>query len=185
VEMRRSIRDFSPKPVDKALIESILSVAQYAPSAGNTQTVQWLVVYDPAKVHRVSELVVEWMRSMLGSPHPFAPYFSRIVTAWDAGTDVVCQGAPHLLFAHLPANGGDPSTDAIIALTHFDLLAPAFGLGACWAGFIKMALVNYPPLVEFLGLPADRIPVYALFFGYPTVKPVTIPRRNPVRMGWV
>jgi nitroreductase len=29
------------------------------------------------------------------------------------------------------------TTDAIIALIHFDIAAPAFGFGICWAGFLS------------------------------------------------
>ena len=37
VASRRSVREFLDKPVDKALLERILTKAQNAPSGGNTQ----------------------------------------------------------------------------------------------------------------------------------------------------
>ncbi len=40
------------------------------------------------------------------------------------------------LFAHIPEGNPMASVDAIIALTHFDIAAPAFGIGTCWAGFV-------------------------------------------------
>ncbi|MCK7507961.1 MAG: nitroreductase family protein [Desulfobacterales bacterium] len=70
----------------------------------------------------------------------------------EQGHDVICRGAPHLLFAHIPESNPIASVDAIIALTHFDLAAPAFGIGTCWAGFVTMAAVSYEPLQKELGL---------------------------------
>jgi nitroreductase len=60
VATRRSVREFLDKPVDKALLESILNKAQNAPSGGNTQP--WNAVMatgDPLKklLEAVAEVV--------------------------------------------------------------------------------------------------------------------------------
>src|SRR5665647_2913955 len=47
---RRSVRHYTPEPVDKETITRILDVARYAASGGNGQPVQWLVVHDPKEV---------------------------------------------------------------------------------------------------------------------------------------
>ena len=59
-----------------------------------------------------------------------------LVTAWERGVDAICWNAPHLLVAHIPENQMSGPTDGIIVLTHFDISAPAFGVGTCWAGFL-------------------------------------------------
>ena len=66
------------------------------------------------------------------------------------------RGAPHLVIAHIPENNPVASVDAIIALTHFDLTAPAFGVGTCWAGFLSMAATVYEPLQKVIALPPGR-----------------------------
>jgi nitroreductase len=38
--------------------------------------------------------------------------------------------------------------DAIMALTHTDIAAPAFGVGMCWAGFLAIADQTWEPLLE-------------------------------------
>ncbi len=58
------------------------------------------------------------------------------------------------MIAHIPEGNPVASVDALIALTHFDLAAPAFGIGTCWAGFLSMAAAAYEPLQEALALPA-------------------------------
>lgn len=182
---RRSIRHFKPEPVSRETIREILEVARYAPTGGNSQTVQWLVIYDRAEVKRIASLTVDWMRSIKGTPHPLANYVPGIIRGWEMGFDPICRNAPHLVFAHLPYSEFiDDRTDAIIALSHFDLAAPAFGVGACWAGFIRMAVDSYKPLQDALGLPEKRIIGYGLFFGYPELQIKAIPRRNKIEVVW-
>lgn len=182
---RRSIRRFKPEPVKPELIQKILEVARYAPTGGNSQTVQWLVIYQRELVKQIASLTVDWMRSIQGSPHPLAGYVPGIIKAWDMGYDVITCNAPHLVFAHLPQiEYIDDRTDAIIALTNFDIAAPAFGVGACWAGFIRMAVDSYQPLLDALALPEKRKVGYALFFGYPSYEATAIPRRNPLSVEW-
>jgi len=185
IKRRRSIRRYSSRTVPKELIARVIDVARYAPSGGNSQTVRWTVFQNPADVRRISELTVDWMRSLQNTSNPLAGYVMPIVSAWDSGVDAVCRNAPHLLLAHVPdiENGFDP-TDAIIALAHFDIAAPSFGLGTCWAGFVKMAADQYKPLQDFLAIPAERKMAYAMIFGYPSLEPVSIPRRNPVKIIW-
>lgn len=182
---RRSIRHFKPEPVSRETITQILEIARYAPTGGNSQTVQWLVIYDKAEVKRIASLTVDWMRSIEGTPHPLANYVPGIIKAWEMGLDPICCNAPHLIFAHIPYSEFiDDRTDAIIALSHFDIAAPAFGVGACWAGFIRMAVDSYKPLQEALGLPEKRIIGYGLFFGYPELQIRAIPRRNALKVEW-
>jgi len=183
LKKRRSVRYFVQKPVQKETIEKVLDVARYAASGGNAQPVKWLVVYDSTQVKRISELTIEWMRTILGTKHPYAAFIPGLVQAWDNGVDLICRNAPHLLIAHLPVYAPD-TTDAIIALTHVDITAPSFGLGTCWAGFVKMAMENYKPLLEALNLPPRRKAAYGLMFGYPTYKINSIPRRKPLDIIW-
>jgi nitroreductase/NAD-dependent dihydropyrimidine dehydrogenase PreA subunit len=185
LKQRRSIRNYSSKVVPKEVIAQLLDVTRYAPSGGNNQNVRWLVFQDPADVRKIASLTVDWMRTLLNTEHPLSAYVQDIISSWDRGGDPVCRNAPHILFAHVPFFGQnyDP-TDGIIAMAHLDIAAPSFGLGTCWAGFVKMAADQYQPLQEFLALPANRRAVYAMILGYPSYKVRSIPRRNPVKISW-
>jgi nitroreductase/NAD-dependent dihydropyrimidine dehydrogenase PreA subunit len=185
IKKRRTVRHFSSTPVAKELIAQILDTVRYAATGGNTQTVKWMVFYDASEVKRIAALTVDWMRSIRNTDHPLSDYVPAIIVLWESGKDLICHDAPHLLFAHIPENEAifDP-TDAIIALTHFDIAAPAFGIGTCWAGFVKMATDSYPPLKEKLALPEGRKAAYAMMFGYSSYKISSIPRRNPVDISW-
>lgn len=181
---RRSVRHFTARKVEKEKIERILDIARYAASGMNAQPVEWLVVYDDREVKRLAGITIDWLRSLIGTGNPMSAYASGLVTAWDHGKDPICRGAPHLLVAHIPENNPIAPTDAIIALTHFDISAPAFGLGTCWAGFVAGAARMWKPMHEALALPAGRIAAYAMMFGYPKYITRGIPPRNPARIIW-
>lgn len=55
VERRRSLRDFSPEPVDRAVIEECLRAAGSAPSGANLQPWIFVAVSDPRLKQRIRE----------------------------------------------------------------------------------------------------------------------------------
>jgi nitroreductase/NAD-dependent dihydropyrimidine dehydrogenase PreA subunit len=184
LKSRRSVRHYTARKVEKEKIEQILDIARYAASGMNSQPVQWIVAYDKKEVKRLAELTIDWMRYLSGSKNPMSAYAIRLVAAWERGFDPICWNAPHLLIAHIPENNPVAPTDAIIALAHFDIAAPAFGLGTCWAGFVAGAARSWKPMQEALALPEGRAVAYAMLFGYPKYKTYRIPRRNPVGIDW-
>jgi nitroreductase/NAD-dependent dihydropyrimidine dehydrogenase PreA subunit len=185
LKSRRSTRQFRPDIVPRETINAILDAARYAASGGNRQPVQWLVVHDPESVRQVAYLSIDYMRTLVGTAHPFAAYFPTLLSSWENGIDVICRGAPHLVIPHIPQENPLAPVDGIIALTHFDLVSPVYGIGTCWAGFVTMAASAYQPLQKFLGIPEGRIPAYAMMFGYPRFKPSYIPERNPLTVSWI
>ena len=182
---RRSVRNYTKDTVPKEKILELLDIARYAASAGNDQPVEWIVVHNQEKVKKIAALTIEWMKTLTGSNHPMSGYIPVLLEAWESGRDVVCRGAPHLLVATIPEGNPVALTDAIIALTHFDLAAPAYGIGTCWAGFVAMAASLYEPLQKELGVPAGRKSAYAMMFGYPQYETHGIPRRKPLKVTWL
>ncbi|MGD9780671.1 MAG: nitroreductase family protein [Kiritimatiellia bacterium] len=184
LKSRRSIRRFLPDPVPRETILEILDTARYAPSGTNRQPVQWHVVYDSQAVRKIAALTVDWMRLRSQTDDPLGRLLVQLVAGWNAGFDVACLGAPHLVVAHVPADNPIAPVDAVIALAHVDVLAPAYGLGTCWAGFVSAAAALHKPLQDELALPAGRQFAYALMLGRPRFKPRGIPRRNPLEVSW-
>jgi len=184
LKKRRSVRHFTKELVPKETIEMVLDIARFAPSGGNRQPVQWLIVYDPKEVNRLAKLTIEWMKTLKNSSHPMSGYIPGLIRAWEAGHDPICRDAPHLMIAHIPEDNPAAFVDAIIALAHFDIAAPAFGIGTCWAGFLSMAAVAYEPLQKALALPPGRRCAFSLMFGHPQYKIYGLPRRNPAEVIW-
>ncbi|PKL59162.1 MAG: nitroreductase [Methanomicrobiales archaeon HGW-Methanomicrobiales-4] len=184
IKSRRSIRNYRSEPVDKETIESILDIARYAASGGNRQPVEWLVIMNSEEVRKIAVLTINWIRTLVGTPHPMSGYVPRLISSWESGIDVVFRGAPHLLVAHIPEDNPLAPVDGIIALTHVDIAAPLFGVGTCWAGFASIAAASHLPVQKAYGLPDGRIPAYIMMFGYPKYTAATIPARKPLTITW-
>jgi nitroreductase/formate hydrogenlyase subunit 6/NADH:ubiquinone oxidoreductase subunit I len=184
LKSRRSVRHYKQQPVNREIITKILDIARFAASGGNGQPVEWLVIHDRKEVTRIAGLTIEWIRTLSRTGHPMANYAPVLVSAWESGTDVICRGAPHLIIPHIPADNPIAPTDGIIALTHVDITAPAFGVGTCWAGFVAGASASYKPLQEALDLPRGRVAAYAMMLGYPVLPTYHVPRRKQLNVTW-
>jgi nitroreductase/NAD-dependent dihydropyrimidine dehydrogenase PreA subunit len=183
---RRSVRNFTDKPVARDTITELLDIARFAPSGCNSQPVHWLVIHNKTRVLQVAELVVGGLRQMIAEAPdaPLASVLGRLVKAWDEGINVITRGAPHLILAHAPkANPLAPSA-CIIAQTYLELAASAHGLGACWMGLVDMTANTWAPLREFLALPAEHVVLASMAIGHPEFEYVCIPPRERVRVVW-
>jgi nitroreductase/NAD-dependent dihydropyrimidine dehydrogenase PreA subunit len=180
IRSRRSMRHFLDKPVDREKIIKAVNAARYAPTAGNSQMVEWFVIDDKAKMKKISEMTVNWLRQITKDPQVVAasPYLPSVVMAWDAGVDSVLRGAPALVIAAVNKQAVFGKVDLMIALSYFDLYAPTIGLGTCWAGLLEGAMVNSPELTAFIGLPETHTSHYPLMLGYPETKYYRVPERK-------
>jgi len=184
---RRSIRVYKDTPVDKETIQKLIELACHAPTGGNSQLVSWIAVTDKDKVHRISELTIEWMRRKLDeSPYSFRypPEFLKLVIShWGGGADPILRKAPALVVAKAPEM---VATDPTLALSYFELAATSMGLGTCWAGLLKTALLEYQPIREAMELKDDNsIFYYPMMLGYPKFKYRLLPKRKPAKIKWI
>ncbi len=182
---RRSIRTYTSRPVPRTTLSALVELASFAPTASNRQPVRWLVVENPAEVQRLGGLVADWMRAGLSKQTPAARRnIERFVTFWDAGTDLICRGAPHVIWACASTENPAWATDCIIALSYLELAAPSFGLGACWGGWLMTAARQFPALQEALHLPKGVAPHGAMLVGHPRFRFQRLPLRNAPQVFW-
>ncbi|MFH2137573.1 MAG: nitroreductase family protein [Candidatus Omnitrophota bacterium] len=183
---RRSIRRYNKDLVEKEKLEKLIDIARYAPSGINLQPVRWLVIQEPKEVQRLAAIVIDWMQSLIQENHPAAEmlHMRGIVKAWESGIDFICRGAPHIIIAYGLAADMTAPASCTIALSHLELAASAFNLGACWAGYFHMAATSWPPMQEALGL-NKRMNVFgAMLIGYPQFEYKKIPLRNDAQIKW-
>jgi nitroreductase/Pyruvate/2-oxoacid:ferredoxin oxidoreductase delta subunit len=183
---RRSIRAYQKEPVKKAVIEEVMDIVRYAPTGVNRQPVKWIVVHSPDTVKQLANAVINWMREAVDQKLPLAGQlnFAGLVRSWDKGNDPICRNAPHLVIAYYRKDDRMAAGDATIALTHLELIAPAFGLGACWAGYLGIASSASRELKNVIELPQDHVVSGALMLGYPKYRFVRVPKRNAVDVVW-
>lgn len=183
---RRSIRCYINKPIEKEKILQLLDVARYAPNGGNRQLIRWVVINDPAKVHQIAAMTIDWMKAVK-EKNPALYQEAKLeafVEPWEAGHDQISRGAPCIVMACAPKDERTAPPAAMIAIAHFQLAATSLGLGTSFSGSINTAGQTYPPLIEALSLPEGCIPHGTFVTGYPAEFFHRIPKRNPVDVTW-
>ena len=183
---RRSIRVYKKDAVNRAILESLIDTARYAPSGINLQPVKWLIVEDPKKVHLLAEKIIAWMRSEMEKNSPLAESlrFKNIVAAWENGKDYVCRQAPHLIMSYALKEDMTAPQACTIGCTYAEIAAISHGLGTCWAGYVNMAVNMCPAVRDAVKLSRRCNCFGALLLGYPKYAYQRIPLRNPSNIVW-
>ncbi|MEM3407738.1 MAG: nitroreductase family protein [Nitrososphaerota archaeon] len=150
IKSRRSIRAFQEKEIPEEFIEKILDSARWAPSAGNTQPWEFIIVKDKELKMKLAEAA-------------YGQYF--IVEA--PLVIVVCTNIRKSSSRY----GSRGETlysiqDAAAATQNILLSIHALGLGACWIGAFSEEKVSL-----ILNIPKYVRPVAILPIGYPAEKP--------------
>lgn len=173
---RRSIRAYAGRPVPREVLDELLDVARYAPTASNAQEIRWIMADAPDKVHALAGLTAAWFAG-----NGQRPKYSSL---WERGFDYFLRGAPALAVVHTAA-APFGAADCGIALTFLELAAVSRGLGTCWAGLLTFAANGDPALRQALGVPPGHTVHGGLMLGYPRVRYAGVPPRNPARVAWL
>jgi nitroreductase len=182
---RRSVRFFKEETPKTDILRRLIEIARFAPTAGNVQMLEWRVLTDRDRIKAIAAMTVDWMRGLLEkSPRAAPPYLPMIVAAWDMGFDAVLRDAPALVAASAPEEDDNGMVDVALALSYFELAAPKFGLGTCWAGIVEWALQSSAEIREALGIPESHPHHYPMMVGHPKVKYHRLPERKPPKIRW-
>ena len=186
VRNRRSIRRYENRTCSQKTIAALIKLASYAPSAHNDQEVGWIVVSGLNEVKKIAALVVDWLRALDSSqPSIFqAINGQHLLDCWKRGQDPILRSAPHLLVAVAPSSNSMSVVDCSIALSYIDLIAPIFGLGSCWAGYLMAAMQHYPPLRQALGISSAKSAHGALMLGFAQGAYRRTPARKQPKIKW-
>lgn len=184
---RRSVRHFKDMPVDRERIEKLIQAARYAPTAGNSQMVEWVVLTDKAHIRNIATMAVDWVRMVVKDPRATAasPYLPAVVERWDAGYDSILRGAPVLIVASAPKEAVNGMVDLTLALSYLDLLAPTMGLGTCWAGLLHGAMLSSPAIKRAAGIPEGHPHHYPMMLGLPDIRYYRSPDRRAPKITYL
>jgi len=180
---RRSIRWFKEKAVDRKTLEKLIRCARYAPTASNAQTLHWTVIEGRERLEPLSRETIKWMERVIETQpdSPAAGYFRPVVAGWQNGSDGILRTARTLVVASAPRENANGLVDLSIALAYLELAALPLGLGTCWAGLLRGAMLAKPELVESMGLPDGHTWFYPMMIGYPKYTYWRLPvRKTPV-----
>ena len=175
---RRSVRDFSDRPVPRAVIETCLRTAGTAPNGANLQPWHFVVIADPAVKQRIRAAAEAEEREF---------YSGRAPQDWlDAlaplGTDAdkpFLETAPYLIAIFAQSYGIGPDGKKIKHYYVTESVGIATGFLIAALHHAGLATLTHTPspmgfLNEVLGRPENERPFLLLVVGYPATD-ATVP----------
>jgi len=144
IELRHSIRNFSNKIPSVGIILEIIRYANLAPSAGNLQARDFIIIEDPKIKNQLSEAAFN-QDFIKDAPINIVvcANLNRISSYGKRGVELYCL------------------QDVAASVENILLLAVDFGLGACWVGAFDEKSV-----MDILNLPSYIRPVSIIPIGY-------------------
>jgi nitroreductase len=157
IKGRRSIREFKPDPVKDEDLQRILDAGRFAPSAGNCQPFEFVVVKDPSVKRKL-------VRAALGQT--FIAEAPVVI--------VVCANIPRTS-TYYGRRGEDVYCiqDTAAATQNMLLAAYALGYGTCWVGAFDEVAVS-----EVIKAPRGVRPLAIIPIGKPAERPSMPPRMS-------
>ncbi len=141
---RRSIRSYTPQPVSKQHIQTLLEAAMAAPSASNLKPWHFVVVVDRQMLNNLAEL------------HPFGKML------FEAPLCIAVCGDPAISERYWVQ-------DCSAATENLLLAAVALGLGAVWLGVYPKE-ERITAIRTVLGIPDAIVPLNLISIGHPAEK---------------
>jgi nitroreductase len=164
---RRSVRRFKPDPVSRETLEKILEASRYAPSAGNSQPWELVVVQDSDVKRDISRRIALQIREEVKTDPTIARGIAVQPFLYTAPVLIVVCGDPRLQESY-PA-WMDRSALLRQSLSNciytVQLAAACFGLATAWATVQK----GQTELIvkEILGIPEVYTVDHLVPLGYP------------------
>jgi nitroreductase len=144
IKNRRSVREYSPRPIPPASVARLRDALRLAPSACNLQPWRFVLVSDPQLRGQIAQVANE--QQFIAQ----APLL------------VVACGFPDQAYQHMGGHGNSVDIDVAIALDHLTLAAVAEGLGTCWIGAFNEGKVK-----ALLRIPKEAKIVAMMPIGFP------------------
>lgn len=157
IKTRRSVRVYDSRDVDKGKLNTILQCANRAPSAGNLQAFEIVVVRDAERRQALCRCALG-QRQIAEAPVVLVFCTNPALASQKYGT----RGEQ--LYA---------IQDASISCAHAQLAATSLGLASCWVGAFQERLVH-----RFVNAPTGVVPVALLTIGYASETPGATSRRS-------
>lgn len=198
---RRSTRQFKNEPVPREIIERIIDVARYAPTASNNQNVGYIVITDKRLIEETAGKLFGlgkylYSKTKKGIGRLFVNmtglsknrYLRVMNYAQEQNSqnsrDFVLHNAPVLILIHAPKIPF-ASDNCNIAATTIINYAHALGLGTCFIGMIVLALRFSGSLRKKLGVPENRKVYAGLVMGYPAYRYANTVSRKKPEVSWL
>ncbi|MBE6365502.1 MAG: 4Fe-4S dicluster domain-containing protein [Lentisphaerae bacterium] len=171
IRQRRSIRQFKQEPLDRETMELLKECLHWVPTGCNDHRLRFFIA-GPQEIAEFRRIIDRRLRFMIksGIMTLLVPRYRRYFDTILNGADVIFREAPHIIIVMSPRKSPCCTTDQVIALTQFDMMAQSLGVGTCWCGFAERAFRMIGKLRRMIGCPAGYYIGGAMLFGRPAVK---------------
>ena len=182
LKFRRTIRQFSKKPVAAGQIETIIEAGRYSPTGGNQQNVSYCVVKDDIGPLRAMALDELNKIASLSTAEKAKLNISWYGEMWqqmyrdfhDQKIDGLFFDAETVILVI-----SESVQSACIAAAHMETMVYAQGLGMLYSGFFTRAVAHSKEIKDYLKLDPGQNVHACLVIGYPGVKyQRTVPRKE-------
>lgn len=180
VKKRRTIRKFRSEPIPDEYVDKIIEAARWAPSGGNSQPWEFIVVKKQELRNKIAELVEEGFGSiapkMEATREPRLRFNFRPAGFIHAPVFIILCGDPRTKDTY-PV-GVQAMRDSIFnsslanAFLYMHLAATTLGLGSQWVSAIALPYVQYLTK-DLLGIPQELEFYDMMAVGYPDMEPGT------------
>jgi len=186
VLQRRSVRNFKDEPVPDHLIRRVLEAGRFAPSAGNCQPWEFIVITDRAMIAKMDEAVVNMMDGLWAvyqddeliktmgpvaenTPYAFEPRALRGGVGTIVRREMLASlNAPCVILLAADARAiSGPELNIGICGQNMNLVANSLGIRACWDGFLVSGV---PAIADQIDLKPNWSVITTMVLGWPTFK---------------
>src|ERR1017187_5600858 len=178
---RRSVRNYTPRTIDQAVIRTLLDAAVHAPTAMHEEPWSFAVIQDKNLLNRLSDSTTENVRNEAqGSDSPHAKHSLDLVNKPDFH---VFYNAGTLIIIYSKFQWSFVVADCWLAAENLMPAACAKGLGTCVIGFAVSAL-NTPEWKAELKIPVEMTAIAPIILGVPAGETPAVPRKQPEVVTW-
>ncbi len=202
ITSRRSIRQFKNEPVPREIIEKILDVSRYAPTASNSQDIGYIIMTDKHLIEKtaggifgLASRLFNKTKNRIGrllldltglSQNRYLRVMSYVQEqSAQTGRDFILHNAPVLILIHAPKNKPFTCDDCNIAAATIINYAHTLGLGTCFLGLLTLVLRWRGKIRRELHVPRGRRVYAALAMGYPAYRFTNTVSRKKPEVDWV
>ena len=203
LRQRRSHRAFIDKKISKSDMNKLVDIVRYSPTGSNSQMVELLVIQDPDRIKKFSDLSVDFMvksgaeakkqaeelkaegkasQEEINQIEMMAFYGDMMTQSREMGLDPVFYKAAAVMVFHAPDQGFSKKDDCVIASTTVGLLARTMGLEYTYIGIFDGAANGSPEIMKELKLPEGNKVFSVIILGYPKMKFFRTVDRKPTKV---